>query len=511
METQEAPEGVEVLAPVSDEASAILTPEALRFIKGLHKDFSETRKMLLQRRKERQTKIDSGVLPDFPRGIEALSGADVYMADLEDSLSPTWSQLMQGQVNLADAVRRTISFDSPEGKHYALNEKVATLVVRPRGIHLLEEHVRVDGEPVSATLFDFGVFFHHNARELRTRRSNPYFYIPKMESGLEARFWDRLFTKAEEYLVIPRGSIRATALIETLPASFEIEEILYNLRDHIVGLNCGRWDYIFSYIKKLRNHPQFVLPDRAQVTMDRAFLAAYVDQLIKCCHRRGAYAIGGMSAYIPVRSDEAANALAFQKVRADKEREVRLGHDGTWVAHPGLVALAREVFEAGFKGPNQLGVLREDVNVTAADLLRVPEGQITEAGVRADISVALQYLGSWLSGTGCVPINNLMEDAATAEISRAQLWQWVRHGASLSDGRKVTIEMVRAMMAEEVARLTKGPEASPAAPSPPSSAPRIALAAKLLERLVAAPEFVEFLTLPAYQELLDLERGERAA
>jgi len=548
METQKAPEGVEILAPVSEEASAILTPEALRFIKGLHKDFSETRKMLLQRRTERQRRIDSGALPDFPKGIEALSavgwrvadappdlrqrkveitgpagdrkmvinalnsGADVYMADFEDSLSPTWSQLMQGQVNLADAVRRTISFDSPEGKHYALNEKVATLVVRPRGIHLLEEHVRVDGEPVSATLFDFGLFFHHNARELRTRRTNPYFYIPKMESGLEARFWDRLFTKAEEYLVIPNGSIRATALIETLPASFEIEEILYNLRDHIVGLNCGRWDYIFSYIKKLRNHPQFVLPDRAQVTMDKAFLAAYVDLLIRSCHMRGAYAIGGMSAYIPVRSDEAANALAFQKVRADKEREVRLGHDGTWVAHPGLVALAREVFDAGVKGPNQLGVLREDVRVTAADLLRVPEGQITEAGVRADISVALQYLGSWLSGTGCVPINNLMEDAATAEISRAQLWQWVRHGASLSDGRKVTQEMVKAMMAEEVARLTEGDQGSPTSSPPllPSSTPHVALAAKLLERLVEVPEFVEFLTLPAYRELLDLEEGERA-
>jgi malate synthase len=534
MEPQAIPEGIQVLAPTNEEFSKILTPEALKFVKILHKQLSDTRKMLLNKRQERQKQIDAGVLPDFPAGRDALvgvnwtvspppldlrqrkveitgpagdrkmvinalnSGADVYMADLEDSLSPTWNEVIQGQINLRDAVNRSIKFESPEGKTYQLNEKVAVLIVRPRGLHLLEEHVRIDGEPVSASIFDFALYFHHNARALRQKGSGPYFYIPKMESALEARLWDRMFTLAEEYMVIPPGSIRATALIETLPAAFEMDGILYNLRDHIVGLNCGRWDYIFSYIKKLRNHPQFVLPDRAQVTMDKAFLAAYVDLLIKTCHRRGAYAMGGMSAYIPVRGDEAANAIAFQKVRADKEREVRLGHDGTWVAHPGLVPLAKEIFDAGMKGPNQLGVLREDVNVTRNDLLRVPEGQITEAGVKADISIALQYMGSWLSGRGCVPINNLMEDAATAEISRAQLWQWIRHGASLPDGRKVTLEMVKPLIAEEVSRLKARADASSS---------RMELAAGLLESMIEAQEFPEFLTIPAYRELLSLEEG----
>jgi len=518
MEPQTIPEGIQVL----------------KFVKVLHKQLSDTRKMLLNRRQERQKQIDAGVLPDFPAGRDALagvnwvvspppldlrqrkveitgpagdrkmvinalnSGADVYMADLEDSLSPTWNEVIQGQINLRDAVNRSIKFESPEGKTYQLNEKVAVLIVRPRGLHLLEEHVRIDGEPVSASIFDFALYFHHNARALRLKGSGPYFYIPKMESALEARLWDRMFTLAEEYMVLPSGSIRATALIETLPAAFEMDGILYNLKDHIVGLNCGRWDYIFSYIKKLRNHPQFVLPDRAQVTMDKAFLAAYVDLLIKTCHRRGAYAMGGMSAYIPVRGDEAANAIAFQKVRADKEREVRLGHDGTWVAHPGLVPLAKEIFDAGMKGPNQLGVLRGDVNVTRNDLLRVPEGQITEAGVKADISIALQYLGSWLSGRGCVPINNLMEDAATAEISRAQLWQWIRHGASLPDGRKVTLEMVKPLIAEEVSRLKGRAD---------GSSSRMELAGELLGSMVEAQEFPEFLTIPAYRELVSLEEG----
>jgi malate synthase len=534
MEPQTLPDGIEILAPASDESSAILTPEALKFVKVLHKELSDTRKMLLQRRADRQRQYDSGVLPSFPLGRDAMSavpwtvtgaphdlkrrkveitgpagdrkmvvnalnsGADVYMADFEDSLAPTWREVIQGQINLRDAVNGTIAFESPEGKSYRLNEKVATLMVRPRGLHLLEEHVRIDGEAVSASLFDFGLFFHHNTRELRLRYSGPYFYIPKIESSLEARFWDRMFTKAEEYLVVPQGTIRATALIETLPAAFEMEEILYNLRDHIVGLNCGRWDYIFSYIKKLSSYPQFVLPDRSRVTMDKAFLASYVNLLIKTCHRRGAYAIGGMSAFIPVRGDEKANEVAFERVRADKEREVRLGHDGTWVAHPALVKVAREVFDSGMEGLNQLKVLREDVNVNRDDLLRVPDGEITEAGVRADVSVALQYLGSWLSGRGCVPINNLMEDAATAEISRAQLWQWIRHGAPLSDGRRVTLEMVTAMIAEEVSRLT----AIGGADGASSQIPR---AGDLLLSLVGAVEFPEFLTIPAYGELLGLE------
>ncbi len=535
-EQRDVPEGVEILGQNSEGFSSILTPEALGFVKLLQRSNRDMRKMLLSRREERQKKIDSGLLPDFPSGRDTLSGvhwkvsdaprdlrlrkveitgpagdrkmvinalnsgADVYMADFEDSLSPTWKQVIQGQINLRDAVNRTISFESPEGKSYKLDEKVATLIVRPRGLHLNEEHVVIDGEPVSATLFDFGLFFHHNARTLRQRGTSPYIYIPKMESALEARFWDRLFTTAEEYMVLPPGSIKVTALIETLPAAFEMEEILYNLRDHIVGLNCGRWDYIFSYIKTLRNHPRFVLPDRSQVTMDKAFLASYVDLLIKTCHSRGAFAMGGMSAYIPVR-DEAANAAAFRKVRADKEREVRLGHDGTWVAHPGLVGLAREVFDQ-VKGPNQLAVTRADVNVSKEDLLKVPEGEITEDGVRSNVSIALQYIGSWLSGRGCVPIDNLMEDTATAEISRAQLWQWIRHGASLSDGRKVTIDLVGPMIEEEAARLS-----ARAVGEEPS--PRIAEAAKLLASMVRPDVFPEFLTLPAYKELIELE-GEAA-
>ena len=531
------PKGVEVFAPERKDFAEILTPGALGFVKTLHALLSDQRKDLLEKRKEAQSRIDSGVLPGFPADSEGLargewcvaaappdlrqrkveitgpagdrkmvinalnSGADVYMADFEDSLSPTWKELMQGQINLRDVVRSTIRFRSPEGRTYALNKKVATLIVRPRGIRLLEEHVRVAGEPVSASIFDFALFFFHNARVLREKGSGPYFYIPKMESSLEAMFWNRLFTMAEEYMVMPRGTIRATALVETLPAVFEMEKILYVLKDYIVGLNCGRWDYIFSYIKKLRSHPRFVLPDRAELTMDKAFLAAYVDLLISTCHRHGAYAIGGMSAYIPVRGDAKANETAFERVRADKEREVRVGHDGTWVAHPGLVQLAREVFDAGFKGPNQLNVLREDVKVSAGDLLRVPDGKITEAGVRADSSIALQYLASWLGGKGCVPINNLMEDAATAEISRAQLWQWVRHAALLDDGRKVTLSMVKTMIGEEVSRLSKTARGG--------TRSLIPLAGRIIESTVEAREFPEFLTLRAYGKLLELEMGAR--
>ncbi len=525
-------DGVEVTAPVSGEFAQILTPEALKFVKTLHTEFTEMRKMLLKRREDRQKEFDSGKLPDFGPGRDTLwgigytvttvprdlrdrrveitgpagdrkmvinalnSGANVYMADLEDSQSPTWEQVSQAQVNLRDAVDGTIKFTSPEGKEYTLNEKTATLIVRPRGLHLNEEHVRVNGEPVAACLFDLGLYVHQNGRKLKEKATNPYFYIPKMESALEARFWERVFSRAEEYMVFPKQSIKVTALIETLPAAFEMDDILYALRDHIVGLNCGRWDYIFSYIKKLRNHPQFVLPDRSEVTMDKAFLAAYVNLLIKTCHRRGSYAIGGMSAFIPVRNDEKANATAFEKVRADKEREVKMGHDGTWVAHPGLVPLAKEVFDAGMKGRNQLTVTRDDVKVTRDDMLRVPEGKITEAGVRADISVGLQYLESWLGGKGCVPINNLMEDAATAEISRAQLWQWAKHGASISDGRKVTTQMLKPMIAEEVSKLSSRAAAD-------EHKKRIARAGELFESMVSAQEFPEFLTLPAYAVLIE--------
>ncbi len=533
-ETPKSANGVDILPPVSDEFGQVLTPEALKFIKTLHTEFSDTRKMLLARRAERQKEFDSGKLPDFPMGHDTLakigftvtlaprdlrdrrveitgpagdrkmvinalnSGANVYMADFEDSLSPTWEEVIRGQINMRDAVDGTIKFQSPEGKEYALNEKTATLIVRPRGLHLNEEHVLINGEPVSASLFDFGLYVFHNGRKLREKASNPYFYIPKMESSMEGRFWNRLCTRAEEYMVFPKESIKVTALIETLPAAFEMDEILYSMKDHIVGLNCGRWDYIFSYIKKLRNHPQFVLPDRSEVTMDKAFLAAYVNELIKTCHRRGAYAIGGMSAYIPVKGDEKANEVAFQKVRADKEREVRLGHDGTWVAHPGLVPLAKEIFDAGLKGNNQLSVKREDVHATREDLLKVPEGHITETGVRSNVSVGLQYLESWLGGKGCVPINNLMEDAATAEITRSQLWQWAKYGAKLSDGKTVTHTMLRSLIAEEVARLSARTTAE-------EHKKRIAEAGKLFESLVASEQFTEFLTTPAYKELIARE------
>jgi malate synthase len=520
---------------MDDEFSKILTPEALAFLKTLHQEFSNARKNLLAKREERQNQYDAGALPDFlmtsqqfnsltwraaeappdltdrrveitgPAGdrkmvINALnSGANVYMADFEDSQSPTWNQVIQGQINVRDAVDRTISFVSPEGKSYSLNEKVATLIVRPRGLHLLEKHALIAGEPVSASLFDFALFFFHNARKLRGMGSGPYVYVPKIESQQEATLWERIFSRSEEILMLTKGTIRASVLIETLPAAFEMEEILFQLRAHVTGLNSGRWDYIFSYIKKLRAHPKYTLPDRAQVTMDKAFLAAYDDLLVKTCHKRGIHAIGGMSAYIPIRGDEQANEAAMQKVRADKEREVRLGHDGTWVAHPGLVRLAREVFHAKMKSkPNQLDVLREDVHVTRDDLLKVPEGQVTLDGVKGNISVGLQYLDSWLSGKGCVPINNMMEDAATAEICRAQLWQWVRNSASLPDGAKVTLQLVKPLIAEEVARLSSQAEGE-------KGHERVALAGTLFEEMVSAAKFPEFFTLRAYDELLALE------
>ncbi|MDA4129121.1 MAG: malate synthase A [Thaumarchaeota archaeon] len=529
-------EHVEISAPVAGEFAPILTPEALSFAGALHREFSETRKKILKAREGNQILIDAGSLPNFlqdtkgirdtewkvgeipadlrdrrveitgPAGdrkmvINALnSGASTYMADFEDSQSPTWEQTIQGQVNLRDALDRSIRFVSPEGKVYSLNERVATLIVRPRGWHLLEKHVFVDGEPISASLFDFGLFAFHNADKLGTIGTALYFYLPKLESYLEARLWEQVFVRTEERLGLSNGCIKATVLIETLPAAFEMEEILYELRGHIVGLNCGRWDYIFSYIKKLRNHPQFVLPDRAQITMGKAFLASYVNLLIKTCHKRGAYAIGGMSAYIPVRGDEEANSLALLKVRADKEREVMLGHDGTWVAHPGLVQLAKEVFDSWLFGPNQLRVLRDDVNVTRDDLLRVPAGVVTEDGIRTNISVGLCYLESWLAGKGCVPINNLMEDAATAEISRAQLWQWVHHGASLKDGRKVTSDMVGQMIFAEVSSLSQKTK-------DPRGRARVSLAGEIFERITRESEFPEFLTLAAYDELLALEKA----
>ena len=397
-------------------------------------------------------------------------------------------------------VEGTIRYVSPEGKVYRLNDKVATLIVRPRGWHLQEKHLLVDGRPVSASLFDFGLFLFHNAEKLVKNASGPYFYLPKLENHLEAGLWEHVFSRAEDYIGLRRGTIKATVLIETILAAFEMDEILYELRDHVVGLNCGRWDYIFSYIKKLRAHPQFLLPNRAQVTMDKGFLSAYVKLLIKTCHKRGAYAIGGMSAYIPVKGDEAANEIALRNVRADKEREATLGHDGTWVAHPGLVKIAREVFDSKMPGPNQLHVVRDEWDISREDLLAPPPGTITEDGIRTNIAVGLRYLESWLDGRGCVPINNLMEDAATAEISRAQLWQWIRHSGRLHDGRTVTPEMVRLAMAERIFNLFRGRDAA--------SRALILAAGELFERLANDPSFPEFMTLPAYDLLVAQEERE---
>jgi len=494
----------------------ILSADAHRFLTKLARTFEPRRQELLARRAERQRRLAAGELPDFlpetrqirsaawtvasipadlsDRRVEITgpvdrkmvinalnSGARVYMADFEDSNAPTWRNNLEGQINLRDAVRGTITFTSPEGKRYSLAPNPATLMVRPRGWHLDEKHLTVDGRAISASLFDFGLFFFHNASALIAKGSGPYFYLPKLESHLEARLWNDVFNLAQDELGIPRGTIRATVLIETILAAFEMEEILYELREHSAGLNCGRWDYIFSVIKKFRQRADFVLPDRARVTMDRHFLKSYVDLLIQTCHRRRAHAMGGMAAQIPIKNDAAANEAALEKVRQDKLREVRAGHDGTWVAHPGLVPIAAQVFDAGMPGANQLHVLREDVKVTASDLLAVPEGEITAAGLRANVDIGVQYLESWLRGVGCVPIYNLMEDAATAEISRSQVWQWVRHGARLSDGRVVTEQLVRQIMAELF--------------------PSKSLATELFERLMTGEEFAEFLTLVAYEHL----------
>ena len=416
--------------------------------------------------------------------INALnSGASVFMADFEDSNSPTWMNNLEGQANLRDAIEGTITFVSPEGKRYRLNPQVATLLVRPRGWHLDERHFLVDGKPISGALFDFGLFFFHNGQPLIRKGTGPYFYLPKLESHQEARLWNEVFCFAQDELGIPRGTIRATVLIETILAAFEMDEILYELREHSSGLNCGRWDYIFSYIKKFRNRPDFVLPDRSTLTMEKHFLKSYVDLLIQICHRRGIHAMGGMAAQIPIKNDPPANEKALEKVRQDKLREVNAGHDGTWVAHPGLVPIAKEVFDKYMKEPNQISRRRDDVQVTPKDLLDVTEGKITEEGLRWNIDVGLQYLESWLRGSGCVPIYNLMEDAATAEICRSQVWQWVKHGARLSDGRPVTQEMVRQTIAEQKNKLKGG---------------RMAEAAEIFERMMTSADFAEFLTLVAY-------------
>ena len=514
----------------SPDYASVLTPEALEFVARLTRTFGGRREALLARRQERQAAFNRGHRPDFlpetkairegdwkvapvPRElldrrveitgpverkmiINALnSGANVFMADFEDSNSPTWDNVVRGQMNLLDAVRREISFTAENGKHYALNEKTAVLFVRPRGWHLPERHLEVDGKPVPGAFFDFGLFFFHNAKEQLARGTGPYFYLPKMESHLEARLWNDVFLLAQSELGIPRGTLKATVLIETLPAAFEMHEILYELREHSAGLNCGRWDYIFSYIKKLQADPAFLLPDRKQVTMDKGFLDAYSRLLIQTCHRRGVHAMGGMAAFIPIKSDPAANETALAQVRADKLREVKNGHDGTWVAHPGLVSVARAVFDAHMKGPNQLENLRADVKVGPAELLAVPQGTRTEEGLRHNILVGVQYMAAWLEGLGCVPLYNLMEDAATAEISRAQVWQWIHHGATLQDGRHVTAELFRKVLAEEIARLQA--EGAPQR----FGVEQFAQACELFERLSTTPTFEDFLTLPAYEAL----------
>jgi len=526
------PPGIEIKAPVTPAFSEILTPEALAFLAELHRRFDATRIALLKKRAERQAELDAGKRPTFlpetehirnsdwtiapvpedlqDRRVEITgpvdrkmiinalnSGAKVFMADFEDATAPTWENVIQGQINLRDAVNRTIHYVSPEGKEYKLNDQVATLVVRPRGWHLVEKHVLVDGQPISGSLFDFGLYFFHNAKTLIEKGTGPYFYLPKMESHLEARLWNDVFVFAQEKLGIPRGTIKATVLIETILAAFEMDEIIYELREHMAGLNCGRWDYIFSYIKKFRNWPEVILPDRAQVTMTVPFMRAYSLLPIKTCHRRNAHCIGGMAAYIPVKNDPEANERALNMVRADKEREASDGHDGTWVAHPGLVPVAMEVFNRLMPTPNQIHKKREDVQVTAEDLLRVPEGTITEEGLRTNVSVGLQYIEAWIRGIGCVPINNLMEDAATAEISRAQVWQWIRHPKGvLQDGRKVTVELFRQVLEEEKQKIRE--KIGDAA----YEAGRFEEAAQLLDRLVTQDQFEEFLTLPGY-EMID--------
>jgi malate synthase len=523
--------GIEIVAPVTGAWAEILSPDALQFVAGLARRFSGTRQELLQQRAAIQTKLDAGWLPAFPPETEAIrkgdwkiapippdlrdrrveitgpvdrkmvinalnSGARIYMADFEDSHSPTWENTIEGQINLRDAIRGTIGYTSPEGKRYALNPKVATLLVRPRGWHLVEKHVLVDGKPVSASLFDFGLFFFHNARALLQKGTGPYFYLPKLENHREARLWNEVFLFAQEQLGIPRGTIKATVLIETILAAFEMDEILYELREHSSGLNCGRWDYIFSFIKKFRNRPDFVLPDRSLVTMTTHFLRCYSLLAIQTCHRRGAHAMGGMAAQIPIKNDPDANARAIAKVREDKLREAGDGHDGTWVAHPGLVGTAMEVFDVEMRGPNQLHILREDFRSTPADLLEVPSGPITEAGLRTNVNVGLLYLESWLRGNGCVPIYNLMEDAATAEISRAQVWQWIRHPRGvLQDGRKVTVPLFRQILAQELEKIkaSVGPDMF--------AAGKYTLAARVFDNIITSDSFVEFLTLPAYEHL----------
>ncbi|MBL8701283.1 MAG: malate synthase A [Alphaproteobacteria bacterium] len=521
------PAGVQLNAPPVAATNEVLGGGALDFLAQLQRRFNKRRLELLARRKEIQARLDSGWRPDFlpetaavragdwqvaplPKDIldrrveitgpvdrkmiiNALnSGANVFMADCEDSTTPTWANMIDGQKNLADAIRRAITFTDPVSqKHYQLNDKVAVLFVRPRGWHLDEKHVLIDGEPMSASLFDFGLYLFRNARELQERRTGPYFYLPKMESHLEARLWNDVFVWAQDKIGLSRGTIKATVLIETIMASFEMDEILYELREHSAGLNCGRWDYIFSFIKKFAKDPAMLMPDRALVTMTTHMMRSYSQLLIRTCHNRGVHAMGGMAAQIPIKDDPAANDAAMAKVRADKEREATDGHDGTWVAHPALVPVAKEIFDRIMPAVNQIYRRRQDVQVGAADLLSVPPGARTEAGLRQNIAIGIGYVEAWLRGTGCVPLNHLMEDAATAEISRAQVWQQLRHAAALDDGRPIDRALFRALLDDEVAKVE-------ARLGPAFRKTRFKEAARMFREWSEAPEFVEFLTLPAY-------------
>ncbi|MBI5564352.1 MAG: malate synthase A [Chloroflexi bacterium] len=534
MSDQPLPDGIAVPGDFKPDYATVLTPDALSFIAKLQRSFNARRLELLAKRAERQLQIDAGTLPDFlpdtahirsdrswhvapipadlqRRHVEITgptdkkmlinalnSGADVFMADFEDANAPTWDNLVQGQLNLTEAIERTLTLKTAE-REYRLNEKLALLLVRPRGWHLTEKHVLVDGQRVSGSLFDFGLYFFHNAKRLLSKGTGPYFYLPKLESHLEARLWNDVFNLAQDELGIPRGTIKVTVLIETILAAFEMEEILYELRDHIAGLNAGRWDYMFSIIKKFRNRPDFAFPDRAQVTMTSPFMRAYTELLVKVCHQRGAHAIGGMAAFIPSRKDPVVNENALKKVREDKLRESADGFDGTWVAHPDLVPVAAEIFDEvlGDK-PHQKERLREDVSVTAPQLIdfAIPGGAITEAGLRLNLNVPLQYVESWLRGTGAVAIYNLMEDAATAEISRAQVWQWINSpNGVLADGRKVTVELVKELLPQEIDKIRAlYGEAN-------FAASKIPQAAQVFEKIVTEKQFEDFLTLVAYEYL----------
>jgi malate synthase len=529
---RDLPHGVEITGAIATGYYEILTPDALSLVAKLHRAFESRRRECLQHRQDRQEAFDRGESLDFltetkriregdwscapiPRDLQdrrveitgptdrkmvinALnSGAKVFMADFEDANAPTWANMVEGQINLRDAVRRTITFTNPEGKEYRLNERTAVLFVRPRGWHLDEKHLLVDGEPVAGAFFDFGLFFFHNAKELIARGSAPYFYLPKMESHLEARIWNDAFTLAQDELGVQQGTVRATVLIETIPAAFEMDEILYELREHSAGLNCGRWDYIFSCIKKFRRKPDFLLADRAVITMTTHFMHSYSLLCIKTCHRRKTFAMGGMAAQIPVKNNQRANEEAFAKVRGDKEREAGDGHDGTWVAHPGMVQLATEAFDRLMPQPNQIVRQRDDVHVGAKDLLDFgPRGPITEQGLRTNVSVGVQYLEAWLRGSGAVPIFNLMEDAATAEISRAQVWQWIRHpDGKLSDGRKVTKKLFREVLTEELTKIKQAIGVDRFAKG------KFEIARDLFDKMTTDDEFAEFLTLPGYEKL----------